>query len=80
MAYLKARRYGLERVEPTAQERESGWRQIWMHPSGLRAMRHPSTGYWVIADGGEFTDEGFSSSLRAAAGRIARRLDHAPQS
>jgi hypothetical protein len=71
-AYLTATRYGLTHIEPTEVQRASGWRQVWRHPSGMLAMRHPVTGYWVISDGYEIADEGFSSSLRTAARRIER--------
>lgn len=75
MAYLKATRYGLTRVEPDERLRASGWRQVWRHPSGALVMRHPSTGDWVVSvDGTTLDDEGWSSSLRAAAGRLNRRL------
>lgn len=76
MAYLTARRYGLERVEPTEEQRASGWRQVWRHPSGMLAMRHPSTGHWVVSDGWRITGEGFSSSLWAAARKIEREASH----
>jgi hypothetical protein len=72
MAYLRASRYGITHMEPTEALRAAGWRQVWRHPSGTLAMRHPITGHWVLSDGYEITDEGFSSSLRAA----ARRIDH----
>jgi hypothetical protein len=75
MAYLTATRYGLTRIEPTERQRESGWRQIWRHPSGALAMRHPRTGDWVVSmDGGQTVGSGWSSSLRAAAGSIDRHL------
>lgn len=75
MAYLTATRYGLTRIDPTEQQRASGWRQLWRHPSGAVAMRHPAAGYWVVSlDGGHTITDGdaFSSSLRAAARRIDR--------
>lgn len=72
MSYLTARRYGLTRVDPTETQRESGWRQVWSHPSGMLAMRHPSTGRWVVTDGLVIPDASFCSSLRAAALKIAR--------
>lgn len=71
MSYLTARRFGLTRIEPNEQLRASGWRQVWEHPSGLLALRHPVTGRWVIGDGYSIRD-GFSSSLRAAAATIVR--------
>lgn len=79
MAYLKAHRYGLTRVEPTEQQRASGWRQVWRHPSGALALRHPSTGRWVVSmDGSGIEGDGWSSSLRVAAAKIERRLSVAP--
>jgi hypothetical protein len=72
MAYLTARRYGLTKTEPTETEREAGWRQVWVHSSGMRAMRHPTSGDWVVSDGFQIVSEGFCSSLRAAAGKIKR--------
>jgi hypothetical protein len=73
MAYLTAHRYGLVHVEPSEQQLASGWTQIWMHPTGALAMRHPVTGYWVVSpDGGMTLGDGFSSSLRAAARKIER--------
>lgn len=73
MAYLTATRYGLTHVEPTEEQRASGWRQVWRHPSGAVAMRHPSTGSWVVSlDGGRTVGDGWSSSLRAAALSIDR--------
>lgn len=72
MAYLAARRYGLTRVEPSVTLRQSGWRQVWAHPSGLMAMRHPVTGRWVISDGKTLSDASFSSSLCAAARKLDR--------
>jgi hypothetical protein len=73
---MTATRYGLTHVEPTERQRESGWRQVWRHPSGAVAMRHPATGRWVVSmDGGATLDsDGWSSSLRAAARSIERRL------
>jgi hypothetical protein len=72
MAYLEAHRYGLVKVEPTESEQQGGWRQVWEHPSGLRAARNPATGRWQVLDGREIRDEGFCSSLRAAAIKIDR--------
>lgn len=72
MAYLTAHRYGLVKVEPSDVERRGGWRQVWEHPSGLRAARNPASGRWHVIDGREIRDEGFCSSLRAAARKIAR--------
>lgn len=72
MTYLTARRYGLTKVEPSESERQGGWRQVWEHPSGLRAARNPATGRWHVIDGDRINDESFSSSLRAIAGRIDR--------
>lgn len=74
MAYLTATRYGLTRIAPTETLRAAGWRQIWRHPSGVWAMRHPVTGYWVLTydNGQTITDDGFSSSLSGAARRIER--------
>jgi hypothetical protein len=81
MAYLTATRYGLTRVKPADYPlllRESGqWRQVWRHPSGMLAMRHPVTGYWVVSDGCAIEGERWSSSLRAAARRV-ERLTAAP--
>jgi hypothetical protein len=75
MAYLTATRYGLTHVEPSDRLRTSGWRQVWRHPSGALALRHPSTGRWVVSmDGGLSLGDGWSSSLRAAARSIERRL------
>lgn len=72
---MTATRYGLAHIEPTEAQRASGWRQIWRHPSGALAMRHPSAGYWVVSlDGGYTAESGYSSSLRAAARSIDRRL------
>lgn len=72
---MAATRYGLTHVEPTDQQRASGWRQVWRHPSGALAMRHPSTGRWVVCiDGG--IDEGWCSSLRGAARKIEREVGH----
>lgn len=77
MAYLTAKRYGLTHEQPSERLREAGWRQVWRHPSGALAMRHPSAGYWVVSMDGGFTldTDGWSSSLRAAARSIDRRLD-----
>lgn len=72
MAYLTATRHGLTHIEPTESQRASGWRQVWRHPNGSLAMRHPYTGDWVICRDGHI-DDGFSSSLRAAARRIERQ-------
>jgi hypothetical protein len=74
MAYLTATRYGLTHVEPTAEQRASGWRQVWEHPSGALAMRHPSTGRWVVSLDRFTIEAGYSSSLHAAALSIERRL------
>lgn len=74
MAYLTATRYGLTHIEPTEQLRASGWRQVWRHPSGLLAMRHPVTGRWVVSDGREIIGDGWASSLRAVARVIERRV------
>lgn len=78
MAYLTATRYGLTHIEPTEQQRESGWRQVWEHPSGMLAMRHPTAGYWVVSEfdptAGWIVLDGWSSSLRACALSIERRL------
>lgn len=77
MAYLTATRYGLTHIDPPEGFREAGWRQVWEHPSGLLAMRHPCTGWWVVATFGESgwtIDDGWSSSLRAAARSIERRV------
>ncbi len=81
MSYLVAHRYGLTRVSPTAPEREGGWRQVWEHPSGLRAAKNPATGRWHVTDGRRVLGEGFCSSLRAAALRIERTAAalHNPQ-
>jgi hypothetical protein len=76
VSYRAATRYGLTHIEPTEQLRASGWRQVWEHPSGMLAMRHPSAGYWVVAervDGVLQIGSGWSSSLRAAALSIERR-------
>lgn len=72
MSYLTARRHGLTHTEPTETEKAAGWRQVWEHPSGLRAIRHPATGRWHVSDGWEIVGDGFSSSLRAVAAKIAR--------
>ncbi len=72
MAYLCVSRCGLTHAEPTEALRAAGWRQVWRHPSGMLAMRHPAAGYWIISDGLTIEGEGFSSSLRAAARRIDR--------
>jgi hypothetical protein len=78
MAYLTATRYGLTRIDPSDRLRESGWRQVWWHPSGALAMRHPTVGHWVVSmDGGFTLDDGWSSSLRAAARSIERRIGEA---
>jgi hypothetical protein len=79
MSYLTATRYGLTHIDPRKDlfetgERlyEAGWRQVWRHPSGLLAMRHPVTGHWIVSDGRGIPDQSFSSSLRACAARITR--------
>ncbi len=72
MSYLTAQRYGLTKVEPTDMEREGGWRQVWEHKSGLRAGRNQVTGRRHVIDSGEIRSEGFCSSLRAVAAKIAR--------
>jgi hypothetical protein len=72
MAYLAARRYGLTRIEPSETLRAAGWRQVWQHPRGLLAMRHPWTGRWIISDGLSVADSSFCSSLRAAARKLDR--------
>lgn len=72
MAYLVASRYGLRRVDPTESEKVGGWKQAWEHPSGLRAIRHPVTGRWHVSTGFELVDDGFCSSLRVAALKLAR--------
>jgi hypothetical protein len=74
MSYLKVRRYGLTKVEPTDTEREAGWRQVWEHPSGRRAARHPVTGCWHVINDGRIS-AGFCSSLRAVAAKIAREAN-----
>jgi hypothetical protein len=84
MAYLTATRYGLTHIEPTEQQRASGWRQVWEHPSGMLAMRHPSTGRWMVAwrgDDGLLRIDGgrWSSSLRAAALSIEHRLNQSSE-
>lgn len=71
-------RYGLTHVDVPERLRPGGWRQVWEHPSGALAMRHPVTGRWVVSmdrltlDGG-----GWASSLRAASLRIDRKLREA---
>lgn len=78
MAYLTATRHGLTRVEPTEQQRESGWRQIWRDPNGALAMRHPANGYWCISlDRGRTVEATLCSSLRAAALSIERKTANA---
>lgn len=73
MAYLTTTRYGLTHVEPSEALYASGWRQVWRHPSGMVAMRHPCTGDWVVSeDGFSIGNEGFSNTLRGAARRIDR--------
>jgi hypothetical protein len=75
MAYLTATRYGLTHIEPGERLHASGWRQMWRHPSGAVAMRHPATGEWVVSMDGGFTLDGtWCSSLRAAARSVERRL------
>lgn len=71
MSYLVARRFGLTRIDPSPTQRQSGWRQVWQHPSGMLAMRHPVSGRWMVSDG-YFMESGFCSSLRAAANKINR--------
>jgi len=71
MSYLKARRYGLTHISPSEEQRRAGWRQVWQHPSGLLVMRHPVTGRWIVSDG-QVAGDGYCSSLRAAANKIAR--------
>lgn len=73
VSYLGSHRYGLTREEPSTELRASGWRQAWRHPSGLLALRHPSTGHWVVSDGYR-CEEGWSSSLRAVALKIERMV------
>lgn len=68
----ESKRYGLTHVTPSETLRAAGWRQVWEHPSGLLAMRHPSTGRWVVSDGSTIPTDGWCSSLRAAARRIER--------
>lgn len=79
MSYLTAHRYGLTHVEPSIAEAEGGWKQVWEHPSGLRAARNPFTGNWHISNGYEIVGGGysFSSSLRACALRIERLAESA---
>jgi hypothetical protein len=72
LSYLTAHRYGLVKAAPTDAERKGGWRQVWAHPSGLRAARNPVTGRWQVSTGTEIQGEGFCSSLRAAAHKIER--------
>lgn len=83
MSYLTVTRYGLTHVDPTEMQRASGWRQVWEHPSGLLAMRQPwEGGRWVVAecrDGAWMIDDGWCSSLRAAANRIERIIKSAAQ-
>lgn len=79
MSYLTARRHGLTKVEPSEDERASGWRLIWEHPSGLRAAKNPASGRWQIMETDDvghvvIRGDGWSSSLRAAAARISRML------
>lgn len=75
MAYLTATRYGLTHIEPTEQQREAGWRQVWLHPSGALAMRHPLSDSWVVSlDGGLTVESTVCSSLRAASLSIDRQL------
>lgn len=76
MAYLRATRYGLTKIDPSDTLHEAGWRQVWQHPSGMLAMRHPSTGRWVVAST-ELTidDAGWCSSLRGAARKIEQRIE-----
>lgn len=71
---MAATRFGLEHVQPTEQQHASGWRQVWRHPSGALAMRHPTTGRWVVSMDGSTLDDGFASSLHAASFRIERKL------
>lgn len=68
---MAATRFGLTHEEPSDELRSAGWRQVWRHPSGMLAMRHPVTGRWVVSDG-LTVGEGWSSSLRAAARKIER--------
>jgi hypothetical protein len=75
MSYLTATRYGLTHEEPSERLHAAGWRQVWRHPSGALAMRHPGHGQWVTSmDGGLTLDSGWASSLHAAALRIGRKL------
>lgn len=78
MAYLIARRFGLRKCEPfltAAGEALPTWEHV---ATGMRVWRHPITGYWHCAEIGRAgtwitPDEGFSSSLRAAARSCDRR-------
>lgn len=79
MGYLKAHRFGLTHTEPTEQERQGGWKQVWEHPTGLRALRHPVTGRWVIGTGSEIVGDNFASSLKAIAAAIERRSQETGQ-
>ena len=72
MSYLTAHRYGLTHTEPSESEQLGGWRQVWEHPSGLRAARNPASGRWHVTDGFMVVGEGWCSSLRAAAAKIGR--------
>lgn len=72
MSYLTTHRHGLTKVEPTDSERQGGWKQVWEHPSGLRAGRHPVTGRWHVIDSDAIKGEGWSSSLRGVAAKIER--------
>jgi hypothetical protein len=69
---MKAHRYGLTCIGPTERLREAGWRQVWEHPSGLLAMRHPNSGRWYVSDGMTIDGAAFCSSLRAVAAKIER--------
>lgn len=73
MAYIAAVRYGLTHTDPTEQQRISGWRQIWRHPSGALAMRNPASGDWNVSLDGYTIEPGFASSLRVAAIIIERK-------
>lgn len=84
MAYLTTTRYGLTHIDmqehllPEHFERlhSAGWRQVWSHPRGALAMRHPGHGDWVVSmDGGLTLDGGWVSSLHAAALSIERKLE-----